>query len=396
MVTDAKLTGTITATSYLEIARPTVPTDLENNMIFDSLVIDMRFNGYYMGDTLNNKMHLFVHQLAERVAQDVDVGREIYYNTSSFAYDPVPLGEATFPIRPGNKGPGYTVGGIAIDPVRIKLSDALGQELFDKMKNHDDEFDNSEKFLDYFKGLVMVAGDEVETIVGFSADTSFKMNLHYHLQEEFNTDKVITFSINTLNQFNNIISDRTGTKLLPELFVEKEIESHLTDNQSYISAGDGLYAKIEFPYIQSILLLSDYGIVERAVLEVKPVYGTYGNLKMNNGIPLNYTPLPSTLTISATNLSGEAESTLSDSQGQAQTGNLVIDPQFWDNTRYTFDVTSLIQNQMTAPANQKLYLTLKFESSEMQKTTQRLVIGNNERQNGIKLSLYYNMYNEKN
>jgi hypothetical protein len=406
MITGEKLTGTINATSYLEISRPSVPTDFGNNLVFDSLVIEMRFNGFYMGDTLNNQMHLLVHQLSERIEQDVDVGTETYYNTTSFAYEPVPLAEATFPICPADTGYGkYLDGGILIEPVRIRLPDNLGQELFDKMKNHDDEFDTSEKFLDYFKGLALVAGDDVKTIAGFKADTSFKINLHYHLQEEFKTEKVISFSINTVNQFNNIVSDRTGTDLLPESFVENEIDSHLTGNQSFISAGDGLYTKIEFPYIQSILLLSDYGIVERAVLEVKPVYGTYGNLTISAGTPLNYTPLPLALTISATTLSGEAESALTDSQGQSQTGSLLIDQQFWENTGYIFDVTSFIQNQMSAPANQQLYLTLRFANSEMQKTTQRLVIGNSDHQinvgnrtyyNRIKLKLYYNMYNEKN
>jgi hypothetical protein len=349
-----------------------------------------------MGDTLKKNMHLFVHQLTERIKLDVVVGTEVYYNTTSFAYNPEPLAEAIFPMRPGNTESGKTIdGGIAIEPVRIRLLDSLGQEMFDKIASKADEFDNNEKFLDYFKGLVFVANDDVETIVGFKADTSFKVNLHYHLQEEFKTEKVIKFSINSANQFNNITTDRSKTKLLPDLFVDNEIESHLTDNQSYISAGDGLYTKIEFPDLHDILLTSTYGIVERATLEIRPVYGTYQE----------YTPLPSTLTISASNISGESESALTNSQGDTQTGNLVVDPQFWNNTLYTFDVTSFVQNQMSVPANQKLYLTLKFSSNEMRNSTRRLVIGNNDHSidvgnithyNRIKLNLYYNMYNEKN
>ncbi|MDR1593563.1 MAG: DUF4270 domain-containing protein [Prevotellaceae bacterium] len=393
-VTGEKLTGTIKTTSYIEISNPAASTDLGNNTVFDSLVIQMKFNGFYMGDTVNNNMHLFVHQLSERIKLDVVVGTEVYYNTTKFAYDPVPLAEATFPIRPSDSASNKTIdGGIIVEPLRIKLPDYLGKEMFEKIASKADEFDSNEKFLDYFKGLVFVAGDDVEAIAGFKADTSFKINLHYHIQEEFKTEKVITFSINTTNQFNNITADRSGTKLLPDSFTDNEIESYKTGNQAFISAGDGLYAKIEFPSLQDILLLSTYGIVEQAILEIRPVYGTYQK----------YTPIPPSLSISATNISGEAESTLTDTQGQSQSGSLQVDPQFWDNTIYSFDVTSFIQNQMSAPADQKMFLTLKFSDSEMQNSTKRLVIGDSDHSiqagnityyNRIKLIIYYNMYND--
>jgi hypothetical protein len=391
-ITGDTLTGTVKALSYLEVSNLYVPTDLGNNVFFDSLVIEMRFNGFYMGDTLSD-MHLFVHQLTERIQQDVDVGTEAYYNTTSFAYNPTPLVEAIFPIRPSNMESGKTNAfGIPIDPVRIKLPDEMGEDLFEKIKNKDEIFDTNDKFQDYFKGLVFVAGDDVETLAGFRADSTFKVNLHYHIQEEFKTDKIISTTINSQNQFNNIHTDRTGTKLLPDLFFENEIDSHLTGNQSYIAAGDGLYTKIEFPSLKSILLLSDYGIVEKATMEIIPVFGTYQE----------YTPLPSSLAIASTNLSGSSQS-LADSQGQSQSGSLVFDPQFWDNTRYIFDVTAFVQNQMTAPIDNQLFLTVRFSDTEMRGTAQRLVIGNNAHSidvgnrtyyNRIKLNLYYNMYND--
>jgi hypothetical protein len=383
-----KLTGTIRAISYMEISSTSILTDIDNNAVFDSMVIEMRFNGFYMGDTLQD-MHLSIHQLEERIKLDVVVGTETYYNTTSFKYNPEPLAEAVFPIHPGNTAYGIsTIGGIIVDPVRVRLPNELGEDMFNKIINKEDEFDSNENFLDYFKGLVFVA-DDANTIAGFKTDTTFKMNLYYHIQEVFNTDKVLTFSINSMNQFNNIESNREGTKLLPDLFIDNAIESHLTDNQSYISAGDGLYTKIEFPNLQDILLTSTYGIVETAILEVKPVYGTYQE----------YTSLPSVLTISTSLVSGESESVLTDSNGQDQTGNLVIDQQFGENTLYSFDVTSFVRNQMTSAANQKLFLTLKLPSSEMQNSTQRLVIGDSDHpidHNRIKLKLYYNMYNEKN
>jgi hypothetical protein len=397
-VTREALTGTIKSTSYIEVSNPSVSSlDLSANTFFDSLVVEMRFNGFYMGDTLK-PMHLFIHQLQERIKrEDAVINTEMYYNTTSFRYNPTPLAEIIFPIRPNNTASGiFMDGGIAVGPVRVKLPDTLGKEMFDKIANKDKEFDNSENFLDYFKGLVFVAGDDVGTIIGIKADTTFKINMYYHIQEEFKTEKVLTFSINAKNQFNNIVSDRTGTNLLPDKFNEdNEIDSHNTGNQSFIMGGNGLYTKIEFPNLSDILLTSTYGIVEQAILEIRPVYGTYQE----------FTTIPPSLTISATTLSGELESALSDSQGKSQTGNLIVDEQFPDNTRYTFDVTSFVQNQMLATVNQKLYLTLRLSDNDMQKSIQRLVIGDSDHAietggityyNRIKLYLYYNMYNEKN
>ena len=119
-----------------------------------------------MGDTLNHDMHLFVHQLEKRIEEeDVVVGTDMFYNTTSFAYNPEPLAEAMFPIRPNDSTAQKVIaGGIIVEPVRLRLPDRLGQEMFDKIANNEDEFDSNDKFLDYFKGLVFVAGDDVEAI----------------------------------------------------------------------------------------------------------------------------------------------------------------------------------------------------------------------------------------
>ncbi|MDR2423897.1 MAG: DUF4270 domain-containing protein [Prevotellaceae bacterium] len=392
-LTGEALTGTTTASSYIEISRPTYP-EFANNVIteFDSLVLEMRFNGFYMGDTLNN-MHLYVYRLAERINR-FESSSQTFYNVNSFRTEASPLAEVRFPINPRNTRDSiYLPGEIAMEPVRIRLPDALGKDMFEKMKSKATEFENSERFLDYFNGLAFKAGSEVQTIVGFRADASFKIRLYYHQKEEFDINEEIVFSVNAAKQFNNIVSDRTGTGL--DMFTREiyEIDAAQTQNQSYIMAGDGLYTKVEFPNISQILEFSDYGAVERAILEIKPVYGTYQK----------YTVLPQNLSVFATVESGEAESQLLDSQNQAMTGNLVVDAQFWDNTAYNYDVSGFIQNQIFATNNEKMYLTLKLSDDVMRKSTARLVIGNSNHwlnhgnqtsYNRIKLKLYYNMYNK--
>ena len=391
-LTGGALTGTTSASSYIEIARPTYP-EFANNVIteFDSLVLEMRFNGFYMGDTLTD-MHLYIYRLAQRINKS-ESASQTFYNVTSFRTEDTPLAEVRFPINPRNtRDSVYLPGEIAMDPVRIRLPDSLGKDMFEKMKSKATEFENSERFLDYFNGLAFKAGSDVHTIVGFKADASFKIRLFYHQKEEFDINSEIQFNVNAARQFNNIVSDRTGTGL--DMFTREsyEIDAALTQNQSYIMAGDGLYTKVEFPNIGEVLQFCDYGAVEKAILEIKPVYGTYQK----------YTVLPPTLSVFATVESGEAESQLLDSQNQAMTGNLVIDAQFWDNTAYNYDVSGFIQNQILATNNEKMYLTLKLPDDVMQQSTNRLVIGNSNHwlnygnqtsYNRIKLKLYYNMYN---
>ncbi|MDR0560450.1 MAG: DUF4270 domain-containing protein [Prevotellaceae bacterium] len=389
--TNDMLTGTTTAMSFIEIARPSFPEITDNTLTFDSIVLEMRFNNFYIGDTLQD-MHLFVYQLAERINTKEETS-VIFFNTTSFRTEDTPLAEVYFPIRPSNTQSGIYKSEIEIPPVRIRLPDDWGQDLFDKIKVGAPEVETSEKFLDYFKGLTFKAGDDVKSIVGFKADSTFKIRLHYHKPDDFDIQQEFLFSVNTQKQFNHISSDRTGTKLNFPVG-EKEIDATQTDNQAYLMAGDGLYVKIEFPYLTNMLQTCDYGTVERAILEIKPVTGTYGK----------YTKLPSTLGLYAVSMSGEAESQMTDSQNQTQTGSLVEGEQFSANTAYTFDVSNFIQNQILTSQNEQMYLVLRLSDNDMQQTVNRLVIGNSDHsinignqvyQNKATLKLYYNMYNDK-
>ena len=42
----------------------------------------------------------------------------------------------------------------------IRLDDALGKEFFTLMQEEDDDITSDDDFLDYFKGLVLVSGDD--------------------------------------------------------------------------------------------------------------------------------------------------------------------------------------------------------------------------------------------
>ncbi|MDR2466641.1 MAG: DUF4270 domain-containing protein [Prevotellaceae bacterium] len=384
----SQLAGTITATSFAEIQRADAVSEIANNAEFDSIVVEMRFSGTYAGDTTKN-MHLKIFHLAERINNEASEVQS-FYNTNSFRTEDAPLAEAEFPVRPHNTN-WTTTGGIPVEPVRIKLPDSIGIDLFDKIRKGTEEVTNADNFAKYFKGFAFKAGDGVNQIVGLKADSTFKMILHYHIREDFVVNRTLSFSINTARQFNNIAADRSETPLefTP---LDKEIPASSSGNQAYLAAGDGLYVKADFPTIPDLARLSDYGSVERAVLELKPVVGTYETV-----------PLPRTLNVYAVSESGESESILNDAQNIPLTGNLVEDFMSREKTYYSFDITSFVQNQVFAQANQKMYLAIRLPMSDMQKTVARLALGDSSHSlqigtqyasNKAVLKLYYNMYNE--
>ena len=384
------LTGTITAKSFVEIQRADAVSEIPNNAVFDSIFIEMRFSGVYAGDTTRN-MHLSIFRLAERINRD-DSETQSFYNTNSFRTEDLPFVEAVFPVRPHNTN-WVIVGGIAVEPVRVRIPDSIGLDLFDKIRKGTEEMTSADNFAKYFKGFAFKAGDGVNQIIGLKADSTFKMLIHYHVREDFVVNKTLSFSINSTRQFNNVIADRSETLLNSFTALEKEIPASISENQAYIAAGDGLYVKVDFPTIPDLARLSDYGSVERAVLELKPVIGTY----------IETVPLPRTLNVYAVSESGESESILNDAQNTPLTGNLVEDYMSREKTYYSFDITSFVQNQIFAQANQKMYLAVRLPMSEMQKNVGRLAFGDSEHfmkigtqsaSNRAVLKLYYNMYNE--
>jgi len=372
----APLTGTTTAISYIELAKNPIE-NLESNTVFDSLVIEMRFNGTYMGDTLSD-MNLLVYQMAEKMHLDVDDGREVYCNTTSFNLESSPLANVVIPVRPSNTSHDlYDRVGNPVEPVRIKLDHTVGLDLFNKIKNKADEVDDNDKFVNYFKGIAFVSAG-ANSIVGFKTDSTFKVKLHYHEKDDFNTEKEINFLVHGINHFSNINSNRTGTPLDGFSNTIKEIPSELINNQAYIQSGDGLYIKIDFPTISDIRFMSEYGYVERAVLELRPVIGTYGK----------EVPLPTALSIYSTTISGETETSILNSLNMQQSGNLRIDDQFGEKTSYSFDISEFIQHQMNATPDQKSYILLKLP--EMASSVQRLVLGNSNHHVGINSTTFYN------
>ena len=389
-ISNDTITGLTTASSYLTLSIPQ-SFEPDHTARFDSLVIEMRFNGAYFGDTISQQ-NIQIYRTTRRIEfEEGHAG----YNTTVFPTESTPLGEAFFKNLPttNTSYTSITAGNNLIPPVRIRLPDALGLELLQKFVEKDEAVSDNDKFSKYFNALMLTPGRNSKAINGFKTDSTFRMRLYYHVQEEFKTEKYADFLLNTSLLFNNINSDRSGTPLhFPPN--TNELHSSATGRRAYIQSGDGMYAKLSFPSINNLLALGKYGSIERALLIIRPVATTYGY----------FTPLPRNLYLYPEYSSGTA---LTDSYNQSMNGNLTVDYQFGENTYYSYDITSFLRSQLGAYDNYKYYLSLRLSDTDFQSTMQRVVIGDRHHlvdidndtgaqtfYNRVELQIFYTIYND--
>ncbi|MDB5280262.1 MAG: hypothetical protein JWR61_5217 [Ferruginibacter sp.] len=314
--------GTIASQSFVQLGLPSNTTyDIPNGSVFDSLEVILKLNKSFYGDTLV-PYKLSVYQLSQQIAYST--AQYSFFNNNSWPYSNTTLGSSEMIINPSTR-----------DTLAIKLSPALGQELFYKLQNKTIEVQTVDQFVNYFKGLAFVGGTNNNCIIGFK--DSLTMRLHYQKPGVFSESAIIDFGINQINyQFNNITSDRSGTAIAALGPSNKQLAASATGNAGYSQYISGAVTRLSFPYLKDLYQLPDFLKIVKAELEIKPVQNSF----------LNYYRLPPTLRLSATdqtNLLGTDLTTIAGSSAVVQYGNLYIDNLYGTSTAYTYDVTSYLQ-----------------------------------------------------
>jgi hypothetical protein len=374
--------GLITCKTILQVGPPASLPSISNLAAYDSLSLILRPNKSFYGDT--TKFQRYVVSQLGSVIQLPGI-QTTFYNTSTFV--PVdslnPLGSSVAYIAPSIP---YT-SQFNNDSLKIKLTDPLGQSLFNLLQGQSDTVKNAAAFLSYFKGLCIYPDNtSLGAVYGFR--DSIILRLYYHEPGVILTGKFVDFRINNRNfQFNNVSFNRSNTALavLDSLLennknsVSSSVPSANTKFASYVQAGTGVQTKIQFPYLTQIPALPDYLSVLKALLIIKPIMGSYS--------PTSF--LPSQLYLYQTDQNNGIGLPL------AGNGSLVVDYTYGANTAYTYDVTNYIKGQISlgqiANSNNGLILTMPAPSYDT--TLCRVIIG--DRQNSrtnIQLKLYYASY----
>lgn len=259
--------------------------------------------------------------------------------------------------------------------------------MVDLLQENSDNMSSQEKFRLYFKGLAFVPDAGGTCVNGFQVnDSSLCIRLHYHIITETASEQTLTFTPSNTLKFTQIKHDRNSTVLsLLQSGTDNALSSEKTDNQSYLQGMTGLYIKIEFPHLNNLLWEGDLVTIESATLQLYPVKGTHGD---------QY-PLPETLILYTANENDVTEDVITDLLGTSvQNGSLVTDEMAPENTYYSFDITSFLQNNLGAIGYNRKNLKLMLPDDLFFTTLKGVVFGDMQHTtNPVKLTLRYKVYN---
>lgn len=361
------LWGKLISRSYIPYNRPTYSTDGEETVVLDSLVLILSHKGYFAGDTTQSNQ-FNIHLLTEKIVLN-DNG--YLYNNSSFAYDPDPIGQYSYKPEPGDT-----------TRFEIRLSDKLGEELLARFHTRDPSVTESEWFEEYFKGIVIIPEEEMcESIIAYSVgDTLGALALRYHLVDDWETEKELLITPYTNTQFNNIRQDCADTILDPS---QSEMSSNELQNRGFLMGGAGWLTILEFPHLNNLLHEGERVDIHTAYLKIYPDPGSYGG----------YNALPDSIYLYITDENNVVTDAVTDYLGeQVQSGVLVEDDVFRENTYYYFDVSTFMQQELGAIGMYKHKLQLVFDATTYTETVKNMTFFDQEGELPIVLQLTLSIY----
>ena len=277
------------------------------------------------------------------------------------------------------------------------LSQGLSLEdngyLFNKTNvsyNQNNHLGSQDRFRAFFKGIAFIPDENGTCINGFQVnDSSFCITLYYHELKEKPTEQTLVFNASTSLNYTKVEHDRTNTPLENlKAGTDYELPSSESEHQVYLQGLTGMYINVEFPYLNNLNQTGRLVSIESAVLKLYPIKGTY------NG---KY-PLPKSLSLYTADQNNATQSVITDISGNTvQTGSLVEDNVYYEDTHYSFDITSFIQNNLGTAGESREKLQIFLSDNAFYNTVQGVVLGDskhpvNDHDNNVSLTIYYKTY----
>ncbi len=237
--------GRTDATFYSQVLTSTDSARFGTNPVFDSAYLYLPYKGTAYGDTLSN-MTLHVYALNEDILDSVHS-----YSNKTVSYDVNnPLGSITF--RPSPRDSSYYEGAKHAPMLRIPINEIFGNLVLTADTSY---LNSSEKFVEYFKGISIVAEPQNTSgkgcIINLDLTTLYSyIKMYYHNSED---TTAYFFNVNsTCSRFQNY--DHNGyAEAIPML--KQQLEGNPSLGQQFLFAQGlgGVKIKIEFPFLKQSL-----------------------------------------------------------------------------------------------------------------------------------------------
>lgn len=372
---DDPVFGKVKSNSYFQLSASSYAlnnsgSDTEAvNFVFDSISMILKYDNYHYGDT-TQVQKFDIHRLTQKVKPNTD--DDSFYNNSTLSYSDESLGTISYKPRPIEK-----------DSINIRMSDAFGDALFQKIKKR--EITGLDNLTEYLKGLVLVpSSSNSSSVIGFHTTTS-KVRMYYSkYQGDADVDSFfIDFLMsNTSTQFNSISLDKTGTIIQNLPISTSKLSSSLTNKQGFIQSGTGVACRIDFPNIKQLKNISSNGAIVDAQMFIKPVNNSYSD---------KY-PLADSLKVYVGDNLNRISGSLLNAAGTAVYGTLSQkSDEFNENIGYTIPLGSFLQKEMLKASDSRSSLILTLPG--ISKSVNRLVLGDQKHpENKILIKIYYLSY----
>jgi hypothetical protein len=348
--------GVVSARSFFQMDKPATFQNIETTATYDSLILIIKPNDYYYGDS-SRVQTIYVHELAQPIVLGY---ASRLYNTSSTGLKPFPLGSRTLRIRP-----------VLDDSIKIRLDDNKGRELFEELQRQTSVVTRSDDFLNYLYGISLSTGEtDTASIIGLQTGSSLWMRLYYHTNTPFDVNSVIDFPMlaNTLT-YNQILANRTGTGIISVSPSVSELPASKTGGYSFSQLGTGMAAKISFPGLRGILLNNHYLKLLRAELILRPAESSFDREKFR---------LPDRIELQSTDATNINQGSITDSTGNdVLYATPVIDEIYGRNNYYQFNLTSYINHLLSTPGSEDYALYIQPTFSAVTPNVNRFIMGGN-------------------
>ncbi|MCC9073009.1 DUF4270 domain-containing protein [Flavobacterium sp. F-65] len=371
---DDPIFGKVKSDSYLQLLANDYKLNIEDsdtnlpNYVYDSIAMILKYDNYFFGDTTQIQT-LDIHRLTQKVKPNKE--DKNFYNNSTLTYAPESLGMISYKPRPTEK-----------DSINIRMNDAFGSELFQKLKKR--EVVNLDEFTEYLKGIVLTStGASSSSVIGFKGATSVVRLYYSKYQGDAETSLVKDFSIlDATKQFNAITLDKTGTIIQNLPISSSKLSSSQTENKGFIQSGTGIACRIDFPNIKQLKYIAEKGAIVDAVLFIKPVANTYSKIY----------PLADSLRVYVGDNLNRISGTLNNSSGTAMYALLnKASDEFNENVGYKISIGGFLQKEMLKQSDSKSSLILTLPN--INKAVNRIVLGDQKfPSNKMELKIYYITY----
>lgn len=366
--------GEVYSTYYAEYSTADITPNENYSYQLDSLVLRLIHSGHYWGDTLTEQ-RISIYRLKEAIDLTDD---EDLYNFTVLPTEDIPLHTFTLRPRPGRA-----------EEVNVRLPDAIGQKLLDDLVAENEVFDSQDDFKNYFPGIAITGESSGQCITGFLVnDTAMTLTLYYEEISSERTEKELTFTVNMDNAYTGIRHDRSGTALANiESGVENAVHSYELGNRAYLQGLTGFYNQIEFPYLNNLQSEGEVISIESAVLYLYPQEGSYGTRNQ----------LPDEMRLYITDENNVLEDYVYGDDGvTVQTGNLVVDEMYGQDTHYSFDITTFARNNFGAwGMNRQRLLMSQDDAATVTTFNQALFTNDPAQERQCRLDVRFKVYNPK-